>query len=367
MAKTNILAPKLLIRGFEIFVAISLVGFASVLLYTGTWRTFLGSLSGIHWPWILVGIGLASMDWIGGGLRLWVVARQVTPDPPLKGMILAGGMSAWAGYLTPLQSGAAPMMIYTMKRYGVPVPVAMTSTLMTFVATVAFFAIAGPLAILAGAGRSLGDKGDVLGLSLYDLFIGSLTIFAGIGVILVAVMFFPQLARNLLHWIADRFGNKNERLSARLNKLRAGIDQAHESILKFNTPRGWLSLFWCTVISAFSHANKLLAGYVALRAVGIEAQFVDVLLVQTLIMFLLYFAPTPGASGVAEVTSAVVMSVYLPKELVPLYTLIWRAILSYFTIAFGGFVFYSWIREGARNLEENTAETAAATVVEAGG
>ena len=66
----------------------------------------------------------------------------------------------------------------------------------------------------------------------------------------------------------------------------------------------------------------------------------------------------------AEVTSAVVMSVYLPKELVPLYTLIWRAILSYFTIAFGGFVFYSWIREGARNLEEDTAETAAATVVE---
>ena len=367
MAKSNILAPKLLIRGFEVFVAISLVGFGSVLIYTGTWRTFLGSLGDIHWQWILVGIGLASMDWIGGGLRLWVVARQVTPNPPLKGMILAGGMSAWAAYLTPLQSGAAPMMIYTMKRYGVPVPVAMTSTLMTFIATVAFFAIAGPLAILAGAGRSLGDKGDVLGLSLYDLFLGSLTIFAGIGVVLVFVIFFPRLARDLLHWITGHLGNRSDRLSSRLEKLRAGIDQAHESILKFNTPKGWLSLFWCTVLSAPSHANKLLAGYVALRAVGVHAQFVDVLLVQTLIMFLLYFAPTPGASGVAEVTSALVMSVYLPKELVPLYTLIWRAILSYFTLAFGGLVFYSWLRKGATDLEEDTAETAAATVAETGG
>ena len=366
MAKSNILSPKLLIRGFEIFVAISLVGFAAVLLYTGTWRSFFGSLSGIHWVWILVGIGLASMDWIGGGLRLWVVARQVTPDPPLKGMILAGGMSAWAAYLTPLQSGAAPMMIYTMRRYGVPVPVAMTSTLMTFIATVAFFAIAGPLAILAGAGRSLGEKGDVLGLSLYDLFIGSLSIFAGIGVLLVFVIFFPRLARNLLHWIADRLGKRSDRLASRLDKLRAGIDQAHESIVKFNTPRGWMSILWCTVLSAPSHANKLLAGYVALRAVGIEAQFVDVLLVQTLIMFLLYFAPTPGASGVAEVTSALVMSVYVPNELVPLYTLIWRATLSYFTLAFGGLVFYSWLRKGAQALEADTAESAAATTLDSG-
>jgi len=364
MAKANILSPKLLLRGFEIFVAISLAGFAVVLFYTGDLPAFFRSLKGIHWQWILVGVGLASMDWIGGGLRLWVVARQIYPKPPLKGMILAGGMSAWAAYLTPLQSGAAPMMIYTMKRYGVPVPVAMTSTLMTFIATVAFFAIAGPLAILFGAGKSLGDKGDVLGLSLYDLFLGSLTIFAGLGVLLVTVIFFPRLARNFLHWLADRISTKSARTAERLERWRSGIDQAHESVVKFNTPSGWLSLVLATIISAPSHANKLLAGYVALRAVGIEAQFVDILLVQTLVMFLLYFAPTPGASGVAEVTSALVMSVYVPSELVPLYTLIWRAILSYFTLAFGAFVFYSWIRKGAQELEQDTAETVAQTVVE---
>jgi uncharacterized protein (TIRG00374 family) len=364
MATTNVLSPRLLIRGFEIFAAISLAGFAAVLFYTGDLPAFLRSLRDIHWEWLLVGVALASMDWLGGGLRLWVVARQVHPKPPMKGMILAGGMSAWAAYLTPLQSGAAPMMIYTMKRYGVPVPVAMTSTLMTFIATVAFFAIAGPLAILFGAGKSLGDKGDVLGLSLYDLFLGSLTIFAGLGVLLVAVIFFPRFARNLLHWLADRVSTRSTRMADRLERWRSGIDQAHESVAKFNTPKGWLSLVLATIISAPSHANKLLAGYVALRAVGIEAQFVDILLVQTLVMFLLYFAPTPGASGVAEVTSALVMSVYVPAALVPLYTIIWRAILSYFTLAFGAFVFYSWIRKGAQGLEEDTAETMARTEAE---
>jgi uncharacterized protein (TIRG00374 family) len=367
MAKGNILSPKLLLRGFEIFAGISLAGFAAVLFYTGNIPAFFRSLGDIHWQWILVGIALASMDWIGGGLRLWVVVRHIFPNPPLKGMILAGGMSAWAAYLTPLQSGAAPMMIYTMKRYGVPVPVAMTGTLMTFIATVIFFAIAGPLAIFLGAGKSLGEKGDVLGLSLYDLFLGSLSIFAGLGVLLVVVIVFPRLARNFLHWLADHISSKSRRVADRLEKLRVGIDQAHESVVKFNTPKGWRALLWCVIISAPSHANKLLAGYVALRAIGIEAQFVDILLVQTLVMFLLYFAPTPGASGVAEVTSALVMSVYVPGPLVPLYTLIWRAILSYFTLAFGGVVFYSWLRQGAKGLEEDTAETAAQTVVESGG
>ena len=88
-------------------------------------------------------------------------------------------------------------------------------------------------------------------------------------------------------------------MADRLERLRGGIDEAHESVVAFNSPRGWLALLWATLLSGPSHANKLLAGYVALRALGIQANFVDILLVQTLIIFLLYFAPTPArrASG----------------------------------------------------------------------
>ncbi len=348
------LSPKLLLRGFQIFVGISLAGYAAVLLYGDNLPAFLHGLTQVHWGWVLVGLGLASMDWIGGGLRLWVVAREIHPNPPLKGMMLAGGMSAWAAYLTPLQSGAGPMMIYTMRRYGVSVPVAMTSTLMTFIATIAFFAIAGPLAILLGAGRSLGNQGNVLGLSLYDLFLGSLGIFAGLGVLMVVIIVFPALAHGVIHRAAQWAGRRSRRVAARLEKLLAGIDEAHASVVRFNTPRGWLSLFWAILLSGPSHANKLLAGYVALRAIGVHAQFVDVLLVQTLVTFLLYFAPTPGASGIAELLSALVMSVYVQPAMTPLYTLIWRTILSYFTLAFGFLVFSGWVKQGirgARGLE----------------
>ena len=67
-------------------------------------------------------------------------------------------------------------------------------------------------------------------------------------------------------------------------------------------------------------------------------------------MFLLYFAPTPGASGIGEVLSAAVMSSYVPRELTPIYILIWRLLRTYFTLVFGYFVFSSWIRQGLKSV-----------------
>jgi glycosyltransferase 2 family protein len=346
----RLLTPKLLLRGFEVFLVASLTGFGVTLLYGNDLPAFLAALGRLHWIWILAGVGLASMDWLGGGMRLWVVARHVYPRPSLKGMILAGGMGAWAAYITPLNSGAGPMTMYTMRRYGVPLPVAVTSTFMSFVATVLFFAIAGPLAVVFGAGRSLGQHGNVLGLSLFDLFLGSLAIVAGIGLLMAVVLLFPRLVRDLIHRAAKAIGRRSQRVAERLDQLQAGIDQAHESIVAFKSPSGCLALFWATILSGPSHANKLLAGYVALRALGIHTNFVDILLVQTLVMFLLYFAPTPGASGVGEVLSAAVMSSYVPRELTPIYILIWRLTLSYYTIGFGFLVFSSWVRRGLKGV-----------------
>lgn len=347
----SLLTPTALRRGFEVFLLISIASYVGVLFYGNDAEAFVASLGTIQWGWVLVGLGLASMDWIGGGLRLWVLAREVHPKPPIGPLMIAGGMGAWGAYVTPMQTGSSPIQIYAMKRAGIPVPKAITIVLISFIATVVFFALSGPLALALGAGQSLGAKGNVLGLSLLDLFKGSMAIFAVLGVLLMTVMVAPKLISRGVHRIAEALSRRSTKMAARLEGVRTGIDQMHESMAAFNTPRGWLSLVWATIISGPSHANKLLAGYVALRAVGIEANFVDVLLVQTLITFLLYFAPTPGASGVAEFLSAAVMSVYLPRELVPLYTLIWRCILSWFTIATGFFVFSTWVRKGLKAIE----------------
>ena len=82
---SRLLTPKFLLRGFEFSVLASLVGFGIILLYGNDFHAFLAGIGRLHWAWLLVGLCLASLDWIGGGLRNWVVARHVYPNPSLKG------------------------------------------------------------------------------------------------------------------------------------------------------------------------------------------------------------------------------------------------------------------------------------------
>jgi hypothetical protein len=354
------LTPRFLRRGLELFALISLAGVAGLVIYYAVrfgdrLDSYLEPFLHLHWGWFLAGLGLASMDWIGGGLRLWVTTRVVHPGVRFWDMVVASGMGAWGAYLTPFQSGASPMIIWRMKESGIRLPEAMTSVFVTFVATVAFFAIAGPVAIFLGAGRSLESQGLVLGITLYDLFKTSMTLFGAIGIVMLVAMVFPRAVRTFVRWVAGHLGRRSARVAARMEVVSAGIDRAHDCLVAFSSPRGLLTLLWAILISGPSHANKLLAGYFAMRTLGLEANFYDILLLQTLISFLLYFAPTPGASGLAELLSAAIMSIYVPRVLTPSYTLIWRFINSYATVIAGAVLFWYWLRRGLIGREEGAS------------
>lgn len=342
----TVVSPRLLRRGLEIFAVISLLGLGALLLYGNNLQIFLSAMLNLEWGWVVLGVAVASLDWVGGGLRLWVLTRHVHPKATLKSSILAGGLNTWASYITPMQTGGGPVMIYTLRRYGTPIPEAMVSSLMSFVATVIFFAVAGPLALLAGAGRSL-ERHGVLGeaLTLYDLFRLSLGTFIGIGVVILALFTFPggarKLAKTLVGWLEARGSSK---LASRVEALREGVDRSHDCLVAFFKARGWFSLAAAVILSAAAFANRLTAGYLVLRMLDINVNFVDVLLLQTLISFLLYFAPTPGGSGLAEILSAAVMSIYVPRELTPSYILLWRTMVSYLTVGAGSVVFWNWLK-----------------------
>src|SRR5262245_42414219 len=104
----KLLTPRMLLRGLELFLLASLISYLALIFYSKNVNAFLSAIPKVRWGWAIIGLGLASLDWIGGGLKNYVLARNIVADPPLKGMIMSGGMSAWAAYLTPIQSGAAP-------------------------------------------------------------------------------------------------------------------------------------------------------------------------------------------------------------------------------------------------------------------
>lgn len=356
----DLLSPRVLRRGLELFAVVSVLGLIALLIYGDNLHASLDAAAHLRPGWALATLALASLDWWGGGVRIWLLARFLHGSTPFGGMVLASGLNTWGSYLTPSQTGGGPVMIWAMKRAGVPIPEATIASFMSFVGTVVFFAIAGPLAIVLGAGRSLRGHGvPLINLSLYDVFKASAWGFVIVGLLLLFVLVFPGRARWLLHAAVGRLERRGSgRLAGRLEGLRQGIDRMQECVVKYLKPAGWLAVAGGVVTSALAHGNKLLAAYVVLRALGIQASLVDVLLIQTMISFLLYFAPTPGGAGAAEALSAALMGSYVPRALLPVYTLLWRFTMSYATVAVGSFVFYRMV--AGRVDEAQVAPTVAA-------
>jgi uncharacterized protein (TIRG00374 family) len=221
--------------------------------------------------------------------------------------------------------------------------------------------VAGPIAILLGAGSSLAAHGiPLVNISLYDIFKASAGVWVAIGLLVLFAVVFPGLARRILHaavaWLSRHHGAK---VAAQVEKLRAGIDRTHDCTLAFFRGTGWIAMALGVIASALAHATKFVSGYVALRALGLHADFVDVLVLQTTIAFLLYFAPTPGSSGAAEALSAALMSVYVPAPFLAAYTILWRFFMSYATVIAGTIVFYRLLHGRLDEAVEETAGAAA--------
>ena len=64
--------------------------------------------------------------------------------------------------------------------------------------------------------------------------------------------------------------------------------------------------------------------------------------------FLLYFMPTPGGSGIAEILAQALMSPFMPSRLLVAYTAVWRFFLTYLTVVAGGAVLFRWKASRAR-------------------
>jgi hypothetical protein len=106
--------------------------------------------------------------------------------------------------------------------------------------------VAGPLAVLLGAGRSLARHG-VLGktLTLFDLFNLSLGAWVAVGLLLAFAMVFPGIARRWVQALAGWFERRGSpRMAARAAGVREGVGRAHECMVAFLNVRGLLALGW---------------------------------------------------------------------------------------------------------------------------
>jgi uncharacterized protein (TIRG00374 family) len=92
------------------------------------------------------------------------------------------------------------------------------------------------------------------------------------------------------------------------------------------------------ILTAMIYFNKFIIAWVVLRGLGIAADFWEVIYTQIVLILIFYFAPSPGASGVAEVSTAEVMKGIIPAGYGGAFVVLWRMFTLFISVAVGALV-----------------------------
>ncbi|MDW7679141.1 MAG: lysylphosphatidylglycerol synthase transmembrane domain-containing protein [bacterium] len=115
------------------------------------------------------------------------------------------------------------------------------------------------------------------------------------------------------------------------------IDRLHTSLTAYHRHGKSslaLSSFWILMmfLMEFSVAILILSGF------GIKLPLLKAVGIQFLLKSFLYFAPTPGGSGINEFSYMGFFTLYAPKYLVGISVLMWRMLAFYVSVILGGII-----------------------------
>lgn len=315
-------------RGLQLFVGFTVAAFLFLFL-RGELR---GNLSLIfELPvWVLiVGVCQGVLDVLAGGFRIFVLSRAFRFRIPLLDAIVANGANVLLGGITPSQTGGGAAQMYVMMRAGMSLPIASAASIVGFLGTVLTLLAAGLTGALLHPSFSMPE-----GFRVFSA--GTVGIFSMILLLFTIAVPAPRVQGGGLRGALGHVPGLGARLrkSRKLQRLEMALTDFAAAVRRGGREqRGRIALG--LLLSALIYLNKFFVAYVVVRGMGVEAQVRDVLYLQELQYLVLYFAPTPGASGVAELTAETIMRPLVSAALFTPYVILWRLFSLYVPMLLG--------------------------------
>ncbi len=334
-------------KGLMVSLALSILSVTLIFIFTKPGET-LSALKQIEPLYLLLALGMAGIDWLGGGLRLYVLTRRITREISFTSCFQASLCNIFMGAVTPSQTGGGPAQIYILYKQGLPVTAAISVSFITFLGTVIF------LVLTTGTITVLGLETSISNDTIRMLFRYGVSIFMGIGLLVILFVTLPDLLSRSLRWVfnfVSRFRKQHLlRPEGRANEFINKVDHSHQ-ILIYYIRHQWSSIMLVVLVTGVVFTAKFSVAYFIVRGLGVEAGLWEVMSIQILIILAIYFCPTPGASGAAELGSAVLMASIVPVELLTVYVILWRVIVTYLAVLMGSFVMLRSIGRETVSLE----------------
>jgi len=328
------LNPKNITRGFLFFALCTAVGLCISFLWSGTENigVVLRSMRG---RFLCLAALCMLSDWLCGAARFHIFSRKMLPRLGFLDSLRANLATICVGGITPFQTGGVGH-IYIYNRVGVPVGGCVTTGIISFIGTLMFLFLSA--AYVAWQAPAFLPKGVAL-LSRYSLLMFALVLsFFLLMAFRPGVFLIPLTRIRFPDGPGFHFATKIlNRLVITLDKLIA--EHATFARMFITDHKGVCILSF--VLTAGIYMSRFIGGYVIVRALGGNAPFWDVMAVQSILHFVTLFAPSPGASGIAEFLTVVLMKNLLSDNLLGLYSLLTRFFTTYCAVVVGGSVLVS--------------------------
>lgn len=303
----------------RLLLVLSLTGLISgtVIYYTVDIHTFYHLNAFKSWSLLAVLIFLG-LGLYFDGTRLVHLVRISGEDISLMGAVQVVFSNYFLAALTPGAAGGAVAQVLFLRRAGVPTGKATVIVVVRTILSVLFLLLCLPMVLYF-------DPGLMPWLSENLLRAISATIILGIFSIIWllrknTLAYFLVLFTKRLHYTRRR------RIFSVYRDVRGAI------LMLSSAPVSMVRVFLesaASLLSLYSVVPVLFMG------MGVDPDLVRVMGRMVLLNLLLYFAPTPGGSGIAEGGFIVLFSEFLPSGTVGITAVVWRMIVEYIPFVIG--------------------------------
>jgi len=301
----------------------------------------------IRWGYLVPILLLVPMETLLAGIRMRMICRILQPEVSLRTCLKAELTNAGMAILTPSQTGGGVAQMYMLNRGGARMGTALTISLLSFFGTMVALAGMGIFTLIAGGSGKIGAlfTGAALSLTLIATLVLLSVAWPGIFRRVVSGasrMYWRVRGRKypLEIWFPES-GLGNQPLQDRMGPLAhrfVEILYRYRDDLRTFLKRGKAVFLLVSLLSGIFFFSRLFIALFCVRLLGIDASSAgEILILQMALLFLTYFGPTPGSSGIAEGASFSIMSGVLPAGYLPVYTILWRG-FSVYIAAFTGLV-----------------------------
>jgi uncharacterized protein (TIRG00374 family) len=324
------------IRGLKIFIALTLLGLLFLLFRSSIPESY-ELLKHFKFKYILFAIALNGTDWFVGGLRIWILSGAVHKELKFSSSFKASMSNIFMAGVTPSQTGGGPAQIYVLYKDGMSLAKATISSMMCFISSVLVLTLSALYLNFIYRVEINNTTFTFLSRTTISIFISIFFLFL---LSLIRPSAFENGIRRLLNFLSPikRFLERRGWLESFLK----GVREYHD-IVGFYLKEGKRAFFIGILLTAIIYLNKFSIAYVVVHGMGFDPPYVKVLYIQMLLLLIFYFAPSPGASGVAEMSAATLMGVLIPKSSHAIFVILWRTFTLYLGMAIGGSIFMKYL------------------------